>query len=122
MFEEAYYVAGNMYTRYESKGHVGYEIYEDDKIEISLDTYYLNLSVYVKKDGERHLVLLRSGHGNNQEYHHGAWEKYIVDVLYPLAQVAKQKRDEARALKEAEEYKKNYGDVPEDLNKIFKES
>lgn len=93
---EAYWVAKHLRTRYESKKHGGYDIYEDDKIIISSDTYYPNLSVYVKDGNKSICVLSRSGHGYNQEYHPGKWESYIRDVLMPHAIEARNKKDAER--------------------------
>ena len=45
---EAYTVARYLRTRYESKKHGGYYVYEDDKIIIKYDTYYPNLDIRVK--------------------------------------------------------------------------
>ncbi len=87
-------IATYLETSRKYKGHGSWLIYEDDKIIIKYDTYYPNVDVYVKIGGETKLVYLGSGHGNIQEYHPGAWEKYVDEVLTPRVR-------EARQLKEA---------------------
>ena len=71
-------IANHLTTRTESKNHGGYNIYEDEKIIICLDTYYPNLEILIKKDGNKIPVLSRSGHGHNILYRPGQWEKYIL--------------------------------------------
>ena len=106
----AYFIAQNLTTRTEGKKHGSYMIYEDDKIQIAYDTYYPNLDVYIKTPEKKTLVLLRSGHGHNQEYHPGAWEQYVLSLV-PKALEAKQKAEsEALERKRAEE-KKAFGPV-----------
>ena len=87
-------IATYLKTRYESKKHGGYNIYEDDKIKIAYDTYYPNVDVYVKIDSNWKLVLLHNGHGFDQEYHPGVWLKYVEDCLYPKALIAKTQHEE----------------------------
>lgn len=83
-------IAGYLTTEKKYKGHGYWEIYENDKIKIMYDTYYPNVSVYIKIDGKEELVLLHSGHGITQEYHSGAWENYCENILFPRATRAKQ--------------------------------
>ena len=72
----------------ESKQHGVYRIYQDDKIRISFDTFYPNIDVHVFIDGVAHLAMSHLGHGYTSEYHCGAWELYVIEVLYPKAKVA----------------------------------
>lgn len=70
-----------MKTKYVSKKHGGYNIFEDDKVRLCLDTYVWNIDVYVKKpNGEEVLVLSRSYAGYNQVYHPGKWEDHIMNL------------------------------------------
>lgn len=89
----------------EGKKHGYYEIYEDDKIKISYDTYYPNVHVVVYINGKRNLAAIFSGHGNIQEYHGGAWEKYVINVLYPKALLKETQAKEAWARKKERENK-----------------
>lgn len=107
---EAYEVAGWLRTRHESKKHGGYDIYEDDKIEIWYDTYFPNLSIYVKKGSEKVCVLSKSGHGHVSEYHPGKWEDYIRE-LHPRALEAKRKIDEERVQKEQLDHNKKFAPI-----------
>lgn len=120
--QSAYFVAKYLKTHYEVKKHGGYNIYEDKKIKICSDTYYPNLDIYVKTpDGKDHLVLLRSGHGYNQEYHSGEWEKYIEEVLYPKALEAKKKMEENEKNKEMKTEKEKFSNATKKLDKIFED-
>ena len=96
-------IANYLTTRRESKKHGGYNIYADDKIEISYDTYYPNVDVYVFIEGKKNLAALYSGHGYTQEFHNGAWVKYVTDTLYPKAVEAKNASDLKRKEKESSE-------------------
>lgn len=98
----AYAIAQHLTTRYEGKKHGGYQVYEDEKVAIWYDTYYPNLTVYVKDGDKQVAVLSRSGHGYNAEYHPGQWEDYLRS-LYPNAIEAKKAKEvELAAKKEAE--------------------
>ena len=78
-------IASYLTTSEKYKGHGYWLTYEDDKIKIMYDTYYPNVTVYIKTNGENKLVLLHSGHGIDHEYHPGFWEKYADEVLLPKA-------------------------------------
>lgn len=116
---EAYFIAKHLQTDYQSKKHGGYEIYEDEKILIKSDTYYPNLDVWVKDGDKKVLVLLRSGHGYNQEYHPGKWEVYIHNVLMPRAIEAKNKKDAEFSVRQVIE--KQSKTCPVNDEHIFKE-
>lgn len=112
----AYLVAKNMTTRTEYKKHGSYLIYEDDKVQISYDTYYPNLDVSIRMDDKWKLVLMRNGHGFNQEYHPGAWEEYIKS-LAPKAIEAKERKERERLERERKEREAKF--APVDDSKIF---
>lgn len=99
------------------KKHGYWYIYEDDKIKIMYDTYYPNVDVYLKINGEEKLVLLRSGHGIVQQYHPGAWEKYCENVLLPKAIEAKKVAEAEREAREKKEKESRF--APIDDSKIF---
>jgi len=99
-------IAKYLTDQYESKKHGGYEVYEDDKIKIMYDTYYPNVQVNVKIDDKSTLAAIYSGHGHTQEFHGGAWEKYVSDTLYPAALIAKEKYLELQEQRKNKEIKK----------------
>lgn len=105
MKEKLTTIANYLTTRNANKKHGGYNIYEDDKIYISYDTYHPNVDVYVFIEGKKHLAAIYSGHGYRQEFHPGEWCNYVKDVLYPKACVARETAREA-ALKLEEGRKK----------------
>ena len=100
-------IANYLTTKRESKKHGGYNIYQDDKIRISYDTYFPNVGVHVFIDGVAHLAVSHSGHGHTNKYHGGAWEQYVTGVLYPKAVKAeadwKAKREQRKANQERKE-------------------
>lgn len=114
-------IANFLRTRHEGKKHGGYNIYSDEKIEITLDTYYPNLDVRVKTpNGEEMEVYSVSGNGYINIYHPGDWELYCQDILYPRAGEAKKQHEEKlKALKE-EEHRMRFSPVTQELNQIFK--
>jgi len=114
-------IATYLRTSYQGKKHGGYNIYEDDKIKIYYDTYYPNVDVYVKlPNGTEQMVLNRSGHGYNQEFHSGEWENYCKDILYPKALEAKKKYEEEMKKKEQAEHENKFGNATEEVDNIFK--
>ena len=110
-------IASHLTTESKYKGHGYWLTYEDDKIRIMYDTYYPNIDVWVKIDGAEKMVLNHSGHGYNEEYHPGAWEKYISEVLYPKAVEARRIKDEE--IKERAELQRieKFGSI--DDSKVF---
>jgi hypothetical protein len=108
--EAAYLIARNLTTRTQGKKHGSYLIYEDDKIQIAYDTYYPNLDIYIKTPEKKVLVMLRSGHGYNQEYHPGAWEQYVASLI-PKALDAKQKAESEEIERKRAEERKSFGPV-----------
>lgn len=113
-------IAVYLKTAYQGKKHGGYDIYEDDKVRIIYDTYYPNVDVYVKTpDGAKHLVLCRSGHGYNQEYHPGDWEMYLQRTLLPLSVDARIKKEQKVKDEEARRNEEKYGAAGHELNKVF---
>ena len=113
-------IATYLKTRYESKKYGGYNIYEDDKIYISYDTYYPNIDVYVKiPDGKRYCVLNHSGHGYNQEYHSGEWEKYCKDILLPKALVKKEEHENQMKIKQQKEHEDRFSSCSKKLDDVY---
>lgn len=113
--KEIYVITKYLKTRHESKKHGGYDIYEDDKIEISYDTYYPNRSVYVKFGSKKELVHVSSD-DKTSTHRPGKWEEYITE-LYEKALELK-KKEEARNLEKAEKEKQDHFGTIDD-SKIF---
>ncbi len=110
-------IAQFLKTRHESKKHGGYDIYEDDLIQISYDTYYPNLAVYINKNDKWQLVLCYNGGGFSEKHHPGAWENYVIEILYPKA-VGAQKTAEIKIQQNKDaEFNKKFG--PVDDKEIF---
>lgn len=110
LINNLYNITNYFNTRTQYKGHGYYYIYEDDKIEISYDTYVPNYSVYVKFDKDKKLVLSRS-RDYNQEYHPGAWEKYVIDILGPKATQARINYELKQKEKKEKEKQEKFGPI-----------
>lgn len=77
-----------MHTRYESKRHGGFNIYEDDKVRLILDTYVSNVDAYVKLPNDNFERVFSCAYtGGSVTYHKGKWENYL-DELYKKAEEA----------------------------------
>lgn len=105
-------------TKREQKKHGEYLIYEDDCVECSLDTYYPNIQVNVKVDVCKELVYLRSGHGNTQEYHPGAWEKHIHS-LEGVALAGQRAAEEAKERRAAARNNEKWKGCSEEADAVF---
>lgn len=77
-------------TRYASKRHGGFNIYEDDKIVALTDTCVPNVDLSVKILEEQEYVFGCNYDGHQITYHPGRWEEYLSD-LYEKALEIKQK-------------------------------
>lgn len=116
----AIFIADYLKTSYSAKKHGGYNIYEDDRIRISRDTFVPNISVNIKIDGEQQTVYSAgyTNHRNPDVFHRGLWIGYMMGLL-PAARDAKQKKeDEVQARKEAQR-EKNF--TPIDDRAIFED-
>jgi len=112
-------IACYLTTRHELKKHGGYNVYEDDKIIIRYDTYFPNVSVDIKKDGQFVTVFFRSGHGSNSMYKRGEWEAYI-QTLAPKVIAAKATEKSIIETKEQEQHQSAFG--PIDDGDVFKKN
>ena len=108
-FVDLIHIAVNLRTRYQGKGHGGYCIYEDGKIQILYDTYFPNVDVYLKDANKTH-AYSRSGHGHVNVHHPGAWESY-VQTLIPLADAAKTEKEAASAAREKCEQERRFAPI-----------
>ena len=91
-------------TRYESKKHGGYNIYSDDKIFASTDTYVPNVDLMViLPDNKKEYVFSCSYHGTVSTYHPGKWEDYIEKLYLKALDVKSEKDKEAKRERELKE-------------------
>lgn len=103
-------------TKYLGKSHGGYDIFQNEKIEICLDTYVPNIRVDLSipnADGERQdlCVLFWNYGGFAQVYKPGHWEEYIAKQLLPEALKAKRVADEEIVARAAAERERDFGPV-----------
>ena len=111
-------VARNLTTRSSTKKHGGYLHYEDEVIQISLDTYIPNLGISIIRDGQP-IPVFSAGHhshGEPQRYNPGLWVQYLQSLV-PKAQAADAERRQAQAEREAAHNDHQYG--PVDDSTIF---
>ena len=73
-------------TRYEAKSHGGYDVYEDDKIRVELDTYVPNVNISISLNGEWQSVFSAGYGGSVGNFNRGAWVEYLLRVLLPRAE------------------------------------
>ena len=95
-------VATHLRTAHEQKKHGGYDVYQDDKLRISLDTYVPNLWITViSPDGELRPVFSASHFSWHRPsiFRPGRWTQYLLD----LAQAAATKREELNQQRQARE-------------------
>lgn len=110
-------VATYLKTRYVGKSYGGYDIYEDEKISIDVDTYVPNIGVSINVDGNWQIVLSYNYGGFAQVYRPGKWEHYVQVVLLPEAQ--KRQQEEERAQNEARQKEHNKKFSPIDDSSTF---
>jgi hypothetical protein len=111
-------ICKHLRTRHSAKKHGGYDIYEDDKIVASLDTYVANVRLSLKMNGELVTVFSANYLGDVYTYHRGVWEPYL-EQLADKALEAKAEHEKAEAeLREAKR-QESYGDCSEEMNAVF---
>ena len=105
--------ARHLTTRTASKKHGGYQIYEDGKVVICLDTYVPNLDIQViGPDGERITVFSAAYHSwHNPSIHRpGAWVQHILD-LQPKIQEVKDRKEREDQARQDENARRRYGPI-----------
>lgn len=106
-------VCNYLTTRYAGKKHGGYNIYEDDKIVASTDTYVPNVNLRVKVNDETEHVFGCSYDGSCTTYYTGLWEDYL-DKLYLKATETRYQ------LEEHNQQQRNRKQAPSDMaNSVF---
>lgn len=102
-------IAKRLCTYYIAKNHGGYDIYEDERIIISYDTYYPNVEVEVRDVG---IVFSCSGHYPPRPslYRSGAWIEYVRTLHVKAVERHVNKEREAIRKRE-EQHQRQFGSV-----------
>lgn len=106
-------------TRTTYKKHGGYNVYEDDKIITTKDTYVPNTDLYVKVGGSKVIVFSASYNGTVYQYNPGAWELYLTKLVGKALIEKGMREHEAIEIKNAA-LQKNFGPVSDEINNVFK--
>lgn len=106
-------------TRYEGKKHGGYNIYEDDKIIASCDTYVPNVNLNIKlPNNTNESVFSCSYSGDFANYHAGKWELYLND-LYEKACLVMAQKEEERRREVVEKERKDKAPASKEADSVF---
>ena len=106
-------VARNLTTRHVEKKHGGYDLYEDGRIRVCLDTYAPNIHIEIPagENGEWVTVFGKSHHTRTPNiFRPGLWVEYL-ELLYRRAQEIKTKQEAENRQRQAEETARRYGPV-----------
>ncbi len=87
-------VARYLKTSYESKKHGGYNIYNDEQIHISLDTYYPNLDIDILKEGKK-IEVYRGSRDNVTPalFRPGKWIDHLMNLNKKAIELNRQQED-----------------------------
>lgn len=111
-------VCRNLRTRHTSKKHGGYDIYEDEKVVASLDTYVSNCRLSIKVNGELVTVFSCNYLGDVYIYHQGSWEAYL-EKLHEEAKIAKTESEKAQAEINEHKHAESFGPATEAMEAVF---
>ena len=102
-------IATHLRTRYQGKKHGGYNIYEDEKIHISLDTYVPNLDIQVITPEGRETVFSAAYHNWHRPgiFRPGQWVEYLMGFGEQVER-AKREAKEKRETEKREDLQKRY--------------
>ncbi len=106
-------VATHLRTRHTPKKHGGYDVYEDEKIRIMLDTYVPNIDVQIFPPGENPVTVFAASYtrwSNPEVFRTGEWMKYLEELL-PKAIAERDRKEDERQEKERLERERRYGPV-----------
>ena len=105
-------VATHLRTNYVSKKHGGYNIYEDDKIHINLDTYVPNLDIQVITPEGKTTVFSAAYHSWRRPsiFRRGQWIQYLMGFGEQVEQ-AKQEAEQKRRTEKQRDTDKRYGPI-----------
>ncbi len=112
-------VCNHLTSKYSSKKYGGYNIYEDDKVYMYVDTYVPNVELDVKlPSGERERTFSRSYSGYQTTYHEGKWECYL-DLLYQKALVIEQAKIQKAEQEKIERLEKEQAPASKEAESVF---
>ena len=109
-------VVYNLITEHRKKKHIGYKLYEDDRIRIGLDTYAPNEEIDIKipagEDRKWTTVFSTTRHSldNPNIFRPGRWTDYLAQ-LYPRALEVQAKQQAEIGRKKAEDRARRYEPV-----------
>ena len=111
-------VCDNLTTRTASKKHGGYNIYEDDKIVATKDTFVPNVNLSVKTSHGHERVFSCNMEGRFVTFHEGKWENYLETLYKKALEVAAKKKEETEK-KLAQERAESFAPCSKDADEIF---
>jgi hypothetical protein len=111
-------VCDNLTTKHTTKKHGGYNIYEDDKIIASKDTYVPNTRLSVKTPQGNVTVFSANYVGDVYTCHYGEWVEYLKTLAKKAEAVRNEKSKEAEERKKAE-HDKHFSPASDYLNSVF---
>ena len=103
-------IANTLRTSYAVKKHGGYNIYEDDRIHISLDTYVPNVDIAIRLNGTWTTVFAAASGNTPSIFKPGLWVEYLHG-LQPQCESIKTQKEANRAAATAAEHDRCYGPV-----------
>ena len=86
-------------------------IYQDGKIFIEYDTYGRNYRVVLHLNDKEESVYSACGEKYIHHYRHGAWEKYVKEILFPISQAAKYLYEAKKESEKLIQLERNFGRV-----------
>lgn len=111
-------VCNYLTTRYTSKKHGGFNIYEDDKIVACTDTYVPNVDLSVKVNDQKEHVFGCNCYGDQVTYHAGKWEVYLEE-LFDKALEAKKIKDQEQLERYNQRQAERYRPASSQADSVF---
>ena len=111
-------VCNYLTTRFATKKHGGFNIYEDDKIIASTDTYVPNVDLSVKVNNQTEHVFGCNCYGDQVTYHTGKWEVYLEE-LFDKALEAKKIKDQEQLERYNQRQAERYRPASNQADKVF---
>ncbi len=116
---QAIKVANLLTTRHTTKKHGGYNIYQDERISITLDTYVPNLDIRIIGENGKPVTVFGTPYHSLSKpniFRPGRWTQHL-EGLYRKALEVEREQDTRKEQEKAENLKRRYG--PVDDAKIF---
>ena len=112
-------VGRELRTEWRGKKHGGYNIYEDDKIVVSVDTYVPNIDISIKRGGKKLEEVYDADYfGRIYTFHPGRWQDYLAEIAHKALETVRERMEKGRAARQAEQ-EKRFG--PIDDSDLFPE-